>query len=95
MNYMRKTDGYFEDDHFVLQENYRYTVPEDMVQFGELMEKFAGRIHDPEGWSLVVNAHDEYVQVTGTISRHKLFSPTSESRNAPWQGRYETLMRIS
>jgi hypothetical protein len=82
MNSMRKTDGYFEDDLFVLQENYFYKDPEDMPQFGELMEKFAGRMHDPEGWSLVVNAHTGYVQVTGTIGRHKLFSPTSESRNS-------------
>jgi hypothetical protein len=84
---MRKAEGYFEEDHFVLQENYRYTDPEEMAQFAELMDKYAGQLHNPEGWSLAVTAHDGYFQVTGKIGRHKLFSPTSESRNSPWRGR--------
>lgn len=80
---MPKSDGFFEDDTFVVHETYFYKDSEDMAEFGELMDKFAKRMHEPEESYLAVNAHNGCVQVTGRIGRQGLFQSTSAHRNSP------------
>jgi hypothetical protein len=83
---MPMTDGFFEDDYFVQHQSYSYEDPEDMASFGALMDKFAGRMYDLEGWSIVaVNAHNEYVRVTSRIKKRILFPPTVDRRHSPCQ----------
>ena len=83
---MPMTDGFFEDDYFVQHQSYSYEDPKDMARFGALMDKFAARMYDLEGWSIVaVNAHNEYVRVTSRIKQRILFPPTVDRRHSPCQ----------
>ena len=83
---MPMTDGFIDDDHFIQHKDYFYEDPEDMAEFGALMDKFAWRMYDLEGWSIVaVNADNGYVRVTGRIKQRILFPPTLDRRHSTWQ----------